>query len=73
MADIIGFGDDGVYLATSRRAGFVEPHRALADFGHDHGWRVGTHVRALADVNGDGLLDIVGFGDRGTLVALAEP
>ncbi|WAS95936.1 FG-GAP repeat domain-containing protein [Nannocystis punicea] len=72
LADIVGFGQAGVFVATSNKTGFRAPERALADFGHDQGWRVGVHVRALADVDGDGHLDIIGFGDHGTVVALAE-
>ena len=33
------------------------------------GWRVGQHVRELADVNGDGRADVVAFGDPGVFVA----
>lgn len=32
-------------------------------------WRVDQHARELADVNGDGIEDFVGFGDGGTWVA----
>ncbi|PCC69049.1 hypothetical protein SAMN02745121_05618 [Nannocystis exedens] len=70
--DIVGFGQTGVIVATARKTGFREPQRALDDFGYDQGWRVGVHVRALADVDGDDRLDIVGFGHGGVLVALAE-
>ncbi|MFF0905551.1 UNVERIFIED_CONTAM: hypothetical protein RF653_17920 [Kocuria sp. CPCC 205316] len=35
------------------------------------GWRVGQHVRELADVNGDGGDDDVGFGYSATYVGLS--
>jgi hypothetical protein len=39
---------------------------AIANFGYTAGgWRVDRHPRFLADTNGDGLLDIVGFGNAG--------
>lgn len=70
--DIVGFGQTGVIVATSKKTGFRQPERALEQFGYAQGWRVGVHVRALADVDGDGRLDIIGFGDDGVLVALAR-
>ncbi|MFZ6184782.1 FG-GAP repeat domain-containing protein [Nannocystis pusilla] len=70
--DIVGFGQTGVIVATSKKTGFRQPERALEQFGYAQGWRVGVHVRALADVDGDGRVDIIGFGDDGVLVALAR-
>lgn len=72
QADIVGFGQSGVVIATSRGSTFNMPYRVLDDFGYKQGWRTTMHVRLLADVNGDDLDDIVGFGDYGTIVALAE-
>jgi hypothetical protein len=69
--DVVGFGDDGVYVSLSTGAGFREPARWLDDLGHGHGWQVERNPRTLVDVNGDGRADILGFGDRGVLVALA--
>jgi len=70
--DIVGFGQKGVIVATAKKDSFRPPKREIDDFGYDQGWRVDSHVRVLADVNGDDLLDIVGFGDNGVIVALAE-
>ncbi|HEY8379246.1 MAG TPA: VCBS repeat-containing protein [Nannocystis sp.] len=72
-ADLVAFGDDGVYVARSREVAFHPPALALADLGYSHGWRLDTHVRVLADVSGDGRPDIIAFGDDATLVAVAEP
>ena len=36
------------------------------------GWRVDKHPRFLADITGDKRLDIVGFGDAGTWVAVSN-
>ncbi|KAF7362751.1 hypothetical protein MVEN_00624600 [Mycena venus] len=41
---------------------------AVADFGYNGGWRLDKHLRFLADVTGDGLLDIVAFGERQVLI-----
>ena len=74
-ADIVGFGDAGVYVALEQRRRHV-PARArfvLADFGFEAGgWRVDQHPRFVADITGDGRADIVGFGDAGVYVALGN-
>src|SRR5688572_28285979 len=70
-ADIVGFGDGGVWVARNNGDGtFAAPTLVLADFGFTAGgWRVDRHPRVLADVTGDGRPDIVGFGDGGVWVA----
>ncbi|WNG52423.1 peptidase M12A astacin [Archangium minus] len=71
-ADIVGFGHGGVVVALSTGTGFAPSQYWLADFGYDAGgWRVEQHPRTLADVNGDGRADIVGFGHGGVVVALS--
>ncbi len=43
----------------------------IADFGYAAGgWRVDKHPRFLVDITGDGMADIVGFGDAGVYVAI---
>ncbi len=66
-ADIVGFGDGGVYVSQANADGtFTPPSLVVADFGYTAGgWRVGRHPRVLADTNADGRADIVGFGDAG--------
>jgi hypothetical protein len=71
-ADIVGFGDAGVYVALSNGDGTFsyQPVPVIPDFGYDAGeWRVDRHVRLLADVRGAGLADVVGFGDAGVMLA----
>jgi hypothetical protein len=68
--DVVGFGDGGVWLATSNSSSFT-PAYVLADFGYQSGWRVAQHVRTTADINGDKLDDIVGFGNAGVYRALS--
>jgi len=71
-ADLIGFGDAGVYVALNKGDGtFNAPQLVLKDFGYSAGgWRVEKHVRLLADTTGDGRPDIVGFGENGVYVAV---
>jgi hypothetical protein len=74
IADIIGFFDDGVRVALGDgNGGFGTPQLVLQDFGYSAGgWRVDMHPRFLADLSGTGVLDIVGFGNAGVLVALGN-
>ncbi len=71
-ADIVGFGDAGVYVSLNNgAAGFPQPTLAIANFGYvAGGWRVEKHPRFLADLTGDGKADIVGFADAGVYVSL---
>ena len=69
-SDVVGFASDGVYVSTSTGSGFTPAKRWAAGFGTVHGWSIEHHPRALADVNGDGLPDIVGFASDGVYVAL---
>ena len=72
-ADVVGFGNSGVSVARSKGDGtFRERALAVSDFGADQGWRVDTHLRLLADTTGDGRADVVGFGNSGISVALAN-
>lgn len=73
MQDLVGFGDTNVFVALSTGAGFAAPVANHMGFTIDHGaWRVGDHPRYLADMNGDGNDDIVGFGNGGVGVALSN-
>ena len=72
--DIVGFGNEGVFVALGDEDGiFAQPGRVLDSYGYDAGgWRVEKHLRVLADVNGDRRADIVVFGDDGVFVALGQ-
>ncbi|RTL56533.1 MAG: hypothetical protein EKK46_04160, partial [Rhodocyclaceae bacterium] len=70
LADAVGFGYDGVYVALSTGNGFGGGARWTSDFGNSSNVSVDAFVRTLADVNGDGLLDVVGFKSDGVYVAL---
>lgn len=79
-ADLVGFAGAGVVVATAKRAGapasdpvFDTPVQIINAYGSlSQGWQVGKHPRALADVNKDGVKEIVGFGDFGVLVTRLE-
>lgn len=72
--DIVGFGSHKVFVALSNGSGF-DPQQVWLEgsFCHVKGWSSqDTYPRQLADANGDGRADIVGFGNRAVYVALAN-
>src|SRR2546422_491247 len=71
-ADIVAFGDAGVWTALSTGDGGFAPEKfVLANFGANQGWDPSKHVRTMADINGDGKADVVAFGDDGVWTALS--
>ena len=74
-ADIIGFAQDGVYVAKGKSDGtFGDSTFVYQGFGAGNGWGAGfdLYPRHVADVNGDGKADIVGFAAGGVQVALSQ-
>ncbi|CAM3789046.1 FG-GAP repeat protein [Vibrio aerogenes CECT 7868] len=72
-ADVVGFGNAGVYVSLSTGSGFSQPSKWVSQYGYDAGqWRVEKHPRMMADVNGDGKADIVGFADDGAYYSLSQ-
>ena len=73
-ADIVGFGNAGVYVSRAQANGSYGPVQLVVEnFGFNAGgWRVGQHPRFLADTTGDGRADIVGFGNAGVYVSRAQ-
>ncbi|MFF7358685.1 FG-GAP-like repeat-containing protein [Streptomyces filipinensis] len=71
--DIVGFGDEGVWVSHNRGDGrFDQAQLVCRGFGHNDdagAWRVDRHPRFLADITGDGRVDIIGFGGPGVYVA----
>lgn len=71
-ADIVGFGNAGVWTALNKGDGTFRAPDAGGGQLRLHGWRVEKHPRFLADLTGDGRADIVGFGDGGVWVSLSN-
>jgi FG-GAP-like repeat len=71
MADIVGFGSAGVYTSLATGGGhFASPTFQLSAFGLDAGWSSDTtYPRQLADINGNGTGDIVGFAANGVMTS----
>ena len=73
-ADIVGFGEAGVWTALSRGDGSFAPARlVLRTFGYSAGrWRTLEHPRFAADLTGDGRADVIGFGSKAVWAALSN-
>jgi hypothetical protein len=73
-ADIVGFGVAGSYVAYGKANGsFGAPSLDVLNFGANQGWTSdNSYHRELADINNDGTIDIVGFGQAGVLVGLNQ-
>ncbi len=65
LPDLVGFGSSAVYVslnASTVSSVNYGPFKVWSSgYTYNQGWRVGQHLRYLADVNGDGYKDIVGF------------
>ena len=72
-ADIVGFASSGVYVSLASGTGhFAAPTFELGAFTPGSSWiSDDLYKRELADVNGDGRADIVGFASSGVYVSLA--
>jgi hypothetical protein len=66
--DLVGFGQDGVYIALSTGNSFTLIFKGTSAFDLSHGWTVAQYVRMIGDVDGDGKADLVGFGLDGVYV-----
>jgi hypothetical protein len=71
-ADVVGFGNDGVYVALSNGTAFAAATKWIGGFAINSGnWLLNEHPRAVLDMNGDKKADVVGFGRIGVHVALS--
>ena len=73
LADIVGFGTHGTVVSTSTGSAFNDSELWLREFAVGQGWTSqNLYPRTLADMNGDGMADVVGFGAQGVFVALSH-
>lgn len=71
LADLIGFGEDGVYVALNQGSTFGKSTKWTNEFSElIDNWNSKENLRYVADVNSDGLPDIVGFGSLAVYVGL---
>lgn len=71
-ADMIATAADGVQVSISNGDGtFTQPETKLNEFGRNQGW-IFRNPRFVADVNGDGIADIIGVPQYGFRVSLGR-
>lgn len=71
LSDVVAFASDGIYVALSVRDSFGSPKKWSSEFGSATAWaNMDTFPRTFADVNGDGLPDVIGFKADGVYLAL---
>ena len=75
-ADIVGFGHYAVYVSLGQTDGTFASHQTAYSNNftvNKGGWvSQDKYPRHVADVNGDGRADIVGFGNSAVYVSLSE-
>jgi len=74
LPDIIGFGEEDVYVSRNNGDGTFSPMQSvIKNLCYGAGsWRIEQHPRLIADLTGDGKVDIIGFGDPGVFVSLNQ-
>ncbi len=72
-ADIIGFSCCSVEVSFSTGAGFTSRHTKVPDFSYLTGYQTQTmEPRRIADIDGDGRSDIIGFNSNGVRIAVSR-
>ena len=72
MMDVIGFGNDGVYVSLNDGSNFLPAKIWIDDYCSLRNWVSSKHLRFIKDLNKDGLPDIIGFFDDGVYVSLND-
>ncbi|MEH2062749.1 MAG: FG-GAP-like repeat-containing protein, partial [Nostoc sp.] len=76
LADIIGFGQDAVFVSLGQSNGTFSSEVVVANNSFNvngGGWTsFDRFPRKVADVNGDGRADIIGFGQDAVFVSLGQ-
>ncbi len=62
-ADIVAFGHSSVLVSLSTGRGFAPQKIWINDYARTSGWKAGRDYRAVTDVDGDGLDDIIAAKD----------
>ena len=74
--DIVGFGDEGIYVGLSTKdptTGFLDAQLRAPELGFDTaagGYRSDKHPRFVMDLNNDGRADVGAFGPDGLVVSV---
>lgn len=67
--DVVGFGSAGTYVSFSNGSNaFGAPYFVADNLAANQGWTTIDTPRLVADVNHDGFMDFVGFGELGVTI-----
>ena len=69
IQDHLFVGTDGIYALYGSKTGAGEPILVCANFSPAQNWTPQKNIITIEDINNDGWLDIVGFGDNAVRVA----
>jgi RHS repeat-associated protein len=73
LADILGFGNSRVQVSLSDGERFSEPETWSREMTYGGGgWTNASNIRSVADINGDGRSDIIGFGNSTLVFQLSD-
>ena len=74
LPDIIGFGEENIFISRNNGNGTFTPAQAVINnFCYGTGnWHIDRHPRFIADLTGDGKVDVVGFANAGVHVSLNQ-
>jgi hypothetical protein len=72
LDDIVGFAGAGVSVRLSSGKKFTTLTGRYGEWNSAGSWNTDDHIRMMADVNGDGKSDVVGFGGTGVSYALSQ-
>ncbi|EPJ48893.1 MAG: hypothetical protein OFPI_27180 [Osedax symbiont Rs2] len=72
QADLVGFSNRGLQVALSTGTRFAASQLWSSDYGYTAGWRIKPHRRMLVDVNGDGIVDLLGINRDGIHVSYGD-
>jgi hypothetical protein len=71
--DVVGFGETNTWVAIANGNGTYQALKfASDDFAFNDNYRVDRNPRVIADVNGDGRGDVVGFANLGVTIGLGQ-
>ncbi|MDH3325905.1 MAG: VCBS repeat-containing protein [Gammaproteobacteria bacterium] len=68
--DLVGFFPKLIYVSINDGTQFRGAINWYDGFGRDTGWDVNSHVRTFGDVDGNGYVDVIGFGGSAVYVLL---
>ncbi len=70
--DILGMGQSALWVSTWQGRDFSAPTSWSVALTHSRGWNDEVTIRSVADINGDGRSDLIGFGETRVAYMVSE-